>query len=135
MTKAGRYRGFDPDGVAESEADYFGYCPVCGAYIDTRDLDQVLAHVHDAEIEIGEGPEPPAHMPGGNETGICDFCRRGMVVKAMQELAFRQRTRKGYVSCRVNIPVLVCADCGAISWVREADAIMDEAVNREGDRL
>jgi hypothetical protein len=38
MTKAGRYRGFDADGVAESEADYFGYCPVCGAYIDTRDL-------------------------------------------------------------------------------------------------
>jgi hypothetical protein len=23
MTKAGRYRGFDPDGVAESEVDYF----------------------------------------------------------------------------------------------------------------
>ena len=60
MTKSGRYRGFDPDGVAESEADYFGYCPVCGAYIDTRDLDQVLAHVHGAEIKISEGPEPPA---------------------------------------------------------------------------
>jgi hypothetical protein len=25
-----------------------------------RDLTQMLAHVHDAEIEIGEGPEPPA---------------------------------------------------------------------------
>ena len=62
MTKAGRYRGFD-DGVAESEADYFGYCPVCGAYIDTRDLAQVFAHVHDAEIEIGEGPEPPRDGP------------------------------------------------------------------------
>jgi hypothetical protein len=31
-----------------------------GAFLDMRDLDQVLAHVHDAEIEIGEGPEPPA---------------------------------------------------------------------------
>jgi hypothetical protein len=59
MTKAGRYRGFDPDGIAEREADYFGYCPVCGAYIDTRDLGQVLAHIHDAEIEISEGPAPP----------------------------------------------------------------------------
>jgi hypothetical protein len=24
-----------------------------------RDLSQVIEHVHDAEIEIGEGPEPP----------------------------------------------------------------------------
>jgi hypothetical protein len=24
-----------------------------------RDLDQLLAHVHDAEIEIGEGTTPP----------------------------------------------------------------------------
>jgi len=24
------------------------------------DLGQMVAHVHDAEIEIGEGPEPPA---------------------------------------------------------------------------
>jgi hypothetical protein len=70
-------------------------------------------------------------MPGGNETGVCDFCRRGMVVNAVQELAFRQRTRKAYVSCRMNIPVLICADCGAISWVREADAILDEADGTE----
>src|SRR5229473_1731424 len=26
--------------------------------LDMRDLSQLLAHVHDAEIEIGEGPEP-----------------------------------------------------------------------------
>jgi hypothetical protein len=26
-----------------------------------RDLGKVLAHVHDAEIEIGDSPEPPAH--------------------------------------------------------------------------
>jgi hypothetical protein len=58
-----------------------------------------------------------------------------MVVKTMQELAFRQWTRKGYVSCRVNIPIAICADCGAKSWDREADAIMDEAVNREVDKL
>jgi hypothetical protein len=54
-----RYTGVDPDGVAESEADYFGNCLVCGAFIDTRDLAQMLAHLHDQEIEIGEGPEPP----------------------------------------------------------------------------
>ena len=26
--------------------------------VDMRNLAQMLAHVHDAEIEIGEGPEP-----------------------------------------------------------------------------
>jgi hypothetical protein len=52
-------KGHDPDGVAETEADYFGNCPICGALIDMRDLGQLLVHVHDAEIEICEGPEPP----------------------------------------------------------------------------
>jgi hypothetical protein len=53
-----RYRGFDPDGIAETEADYFEKCPACGEWFDTRDM-----HVHDAQIEIGEGPEPPREGP------------------------------------------------------------------------
>jgi hypothetical protein len=49
----------DPEGVAIGEVSgdetrSRSYCPICGALIDMRDL----AHVHDAEIEIGEGPEP-----------------------------------------------------------------------------
>jgi hypothetical protein len=60
MTDVSRYTGFDPDGVAETEADHFGNCPVCGGVSrHARDLGQVLAHVHEAEIEIGEGPVPP----------------------------------------------------------------------------
>ena len=55
--------GFDPDGVAKTEADHFGNCPICGAYLDMRDLHQVLAHVHDAEIEISEGPTRPPSGP------------------------------------------------------------------------
>jgi hypothetical protein len=51
--------GFDPDGVAETEADHFGNCPVCGALLDMRDLTPMLAHIHDTEIEISKGPEPP----------------------------------------------------------------------------
>jgi hypothetical protein len=31
----------------------------CGEWFDMRNLGQVLAHVHDADIEIGEGPMPP----------------------------------------------------------------------------
>jgi uncharacterized C2H2 Zn-finger protein len=52
MTKPGT----DADDVAETEADHFMKCPGCGAWFGMRDLAQVLAHVHDAEIEIGEDP-------------------------------------------------------------------------------
>jgi hypothetical protein len=38
--------------------DHFMKRPGCGQWFDMRDLGQVLAHVHDAEIEIGEGPPP-----------------------------------------------------------------------------
>ena len=60
-----RYSGtsFDPDDVAETEADHFGNCPVCGAYLDMRDLGQLVLHMHDQEIEISEGPEPPRQGP------------------------------------------------------------------------
>jgi CRISPR/Cas system type I-B associated protein Csh2 (Cas7 group RAMP superfamily) len=33
--------------------------PGCGQWFDIRDLGQVLAHVHDPEIDISEGPDPP----------------------------------------------------------------------------
>jgi hypothetical protein len=55
--------GFDPDDVAETEADHFGNCPVCGAYLDMRDLGQLVVHMHDQEIEIGEGTEPLRQSP------------------------------------------------------------------------
>ncbi len=53
------------DSPSRHEADHFGNCPVCGALIDMRDLAQVLAHVHDAEIEVGEGPESPERAGDG----------------------------------------------------------------------
>jgi hypothetical protein len=52
-------RGHDPDGIAQTEADHFMQCPGCGQWFDMRDLELVRAHVHDPEIEICEGPEPP----------------------------------------------------------------------------
>jgi hypothetical protein len=33
--------------------------PACGERFDMRDLGQVFAHVHDADIEISEGDGPP----------------------------------------------------------------------------
>jgi hypothetical protein len=44
--------------VSGDETRPRSYCPICGALIDMRDLSRLLAHVHDAEIEIGEGQEP-----------------------------------------------------------------------------
>jgi hypothetical protein len=53
-------RGHDPDGIAQTEADHFMQCPGCGQWFDMRDLELVLAHVHDPEIEICEPPPPEA---------------------------------------------------------------------------
>jgi hypothetical protein len=50
--------GRDAD-VARTEAGHFMKCPGSGQWFNMRELGQVLAHVHDAEIEIGEGPEEP----------------------------------------------------------------------------
>jgi hypothetical protein len=61
MTEACNYRGFDPDGVDETEAAHFMKCPCFGEWFDMCCLDQLLVHVHDAEIEICEGPTPPKH--------------------------------------------------------------------------
>jgi hypothetical protein len=56
-----RYTGVDADRVAKTETDHFGNCPVCGALVDMRDLEQVLAHVHDAEFKICQGDELPSY--------------------------------------------------------------------------
>jgi hypothetical protein len=53
-----RNTGVDADGIAQTEADHFMKCPGCGQSFDMRDLGQVLEHVHDASIEIVEGPLP-----------------------------------------------------------------------------
>jgi hypothetical protein len=44
--------------ASPNRADHFMKCPGCGEWFDMRDLGQILVHVHDAEIEISEGPEP-----------------------------------------------------------------------------
>ena len=61
MTKPGS----DVDGIAQTEADHHMKCPGYGEWFDMRDLAQVLGHVHDAEIEIEEGPIPPTRKSGG----------------------------------------------------------------------
>ncbi|MDB5611133.1 MAG: hypothetical protein JWP25_8033 [Bradyrhizobium sp.] len=43
--------GIDIDCVARTEIDHFGNGLVCGALVDMRDLGQLLAHIHNQEIE------------------------------------------------------------------------------------
>jgi hypothetical protein len=52
--------GTDADDAVRPEIEHFANCTVCGDLIDMRDLLQVLAHLHGAEIEIGVGDEPPS---------------------------------------------------------------------------
>jgi hypothetical protein len=33
--------GYDPDGIAQTEADYFEIWPVCGEWFDVRDIAQM----------------------------------------------------------------------------------------------
>jgi len=53
-------------------------------------------------LTIG-GTKSDAH-----EVQRCDFCKRGHVTGCNERISFRQCTDKGYVSCRVEIPIGVC---------------------------
>jgi hypothetical protein len=46
-----------------------------------------------------------------------------------------QSTDKGYVFCRAEIPIGVCDRCGAKHWNQVAEAIIEEVVRREYDKL
>ena len=64
----------------------------------------------------------------------CDFCRSGQVTRRDQYIAFRQWTDRGYVSCRVTVPLGVCDRCQSSHWNKEAEVIVEEAVRREYEK-
>ena len=66
---------------------------------------------------------------------MCDLCGRGDVIRQTQEIAFRQETDKGYVFCRATIQIGICTHCGHKSLDDAAEAILDEAVRQEYDKL
>jgi hypothetical protein len=65
----------------------------------------------------------------------CDFCKKGRVITRKQQLAFRQRTDRGYVHCRAEVPIGLCDRCGSKHWNQEAEAIVVEVVRREYEKL
>lgn len=65
----------------------------------------------------------------------CDLCERGKVVKRNEKLSFHQWTNRGYVFCSVVIPLGTCEQCGAKTWDEAAEAIIEQAVRKEYDKL
>jgi hypothetical protein len=74
-------------------------------------------------------------MPGKFEGDTCPFCKRGTLSWQDQELAFHQRTSKGYVFCRVTVGVGICNSCGLKSLTDVAEAMIEDAVRREFEKL
>ena len=74
-------------------------------------------------------------MSNYNDPHGCDFCRVGPVIKREQQIAFHQWTDKGYVFCRATIPIGVCKHCGAKGCDDKAEAIIEEAVRQEYEKL
>ena len=68
-------------------------------------------------------------------TEKCAFCNRDQLVDLTKEITFHQYTDRGYVTCRVVVPMKICDHCGAQNWDDRADAIMDEAVRQAYDKL
>ena len=65
-------------------------------------------------------------MPDDKVT-VCDFCNKKQVAWRLEEMAFRQSSDKGYVHCRVALPVGTCQSCGSKSLEPGSDEILDAA--------
>jgi hypothetical protein len=44
MNDIPRNTGYDADGRAKTDADHYLKCPLCGGWIDMRDLGAVISH-------------------------------------------------------------------------------------------
>lgn len=66
---------------------------------------------------------------------VCPVCKYGHIVKITRELSFQQITDKGRVNCRIQVPVGTCTHCGFHMLDGNAQAVLDQAVRREYDKL
>jgi hypothetical protein len=58
----------------------------------------------------------------------CELCAQGVKFTRNEDLAFQQWTDRGYVSCRVTIPMSTCDCCNAKSWDDVAESVIEDAV-------
>jgi C4-type Zn-finger protein len=71
--------------------------------------------------------------PHSGET--CPFCKKGHFRIRPEAIAFHQWTDKGYVFCRLTVTLGICDNCGWRDWDESMEAMIDEAVRREYDKL
>jgi hypothetical protein len=74
-------------------------------------------------------------MSDPEDLQTCELCKIGRVIKSDQTISFRQWTDKGYVTCRATIPMGICDRCGSKNWNDDAEAIIEEAVRQEYQKL
>jgi hypothetical protein len=74
-------------------------------------------------------------MPGDDKVTVCDFCHKKEVAWRIEVMAFRQSSDKGYVHCRVELPVGTCRSCGTKSLQPGSDRILDAAFREEYRKL
>ncbi len=77
-----------------------------------------------------------SRVSGVDDTGTCcSFCSAESVFTRTQQLEFRQWTDRGYVLCKVMIPIETCGRCGSKTWNEAAEAAIEQAVRQEYDKL
>jgi hypothetical protein len=70
-------------------------------------------------------------MTRRDDSDVCPFCKRGSMLGEARQLAFRQKTDKGYVFCQLTISMNVCRRCGFTGWDDAAEAAIECAVRRQ----
>jgi hypothetical protein len=84
----------------------------------------------------GERQRCPSHrMTNGKDAEICEFCQQGNVFRRNDPMSFHQWTDRGYVRCRVTIPMGICDHCETKTWDEAAEAVIEQAVREAYDRL
>jgi hypothetical protein len=66
-------------------------------------------------------------MPVNDNVTVCDFCHQKRVGWRIEDIAFWQWSDRGYVHCRVRLPVGTCQNCGAHSLEEGSDKLFDAA--------
>ena len=74
-------------------------------------------------------------MAAEEQPVICGICRKGRVLKRMEEMAFRQSSDKGYARCQVMVLIGTCEACGAKSLDPGSTKILDDVFQKEYSKL
>ena len=74
-------------------------------------------------------------MTADDDPSKCVFCSGGRLFRRIEEIRFQQWTDKGSVVCQVQIPVLVCQQCGCKLHEEIAEEIIEAAVREQYGKL